>query len=176
MRRTQAGHRSRSGSAKTAAEAWIARPSSDRHRHAAMVAPSPASATPARFIYEVCDSALPGGGTPACASSRTRGQPFAPINNCASPAGLARDPARPPAGEFELAWWVGADRGDPGGYVESLAISARRPATLAPANDHTWVYDHEPIGRPTTALSRSGSSTSAMAPATTFLGTETSTS
>jgi hypothetical protein len=46
---------------------------------------SPALAGSSRFVYEVCDSALPGGAVPA--SEHAYSNAFAPFQNCASPGG-----------------------------------------------------------------------------------------
>lgn len=107
----------------------------------AACAPSLAGAS-ARFTYEICDSALPGGGTPGLRFVANPGSPFSPINNCASPGGsiAIQETAY---GESQLAWWVVPVPATPGGYVESLAISAAT-CGLGPANDHTWVYEHQP--------------------------------
>jgi hypothetical protein len=108
----------------------------------AALAPATATAAPARFTYEVCDSALPGGGTPGVRFVANPGSPFSGINNCASPGGsiAIQETAN---GEQELAWWVVPVAATPGGFVESMAISAEA-CDLGPQNDHTWVYEHEP--------------------------------
>lgn len=47
----------------------------------------PASAAPSKFVQELCDSALPGGGVPQHTFNANPGAPFAPFQNCASPGG-----------------------------------------------------------------------------------------
>ncbi|HSS41633.1 MAG TPA: hypothetical protein VLK37_03685 [Solirubrobacterales bacterium] len=48
---------------------------------------TPAAAAPSKFVQELCDSALPGGGVPEYSFSANPGAPFAPFQNCASPGG-----------------------------------------------------------------------------------------
>jgi len=49
--------------------------------------PAPAAAAPSKFVQELCDSALPGGGVPEYSFSANPGAPFSPFQNCATPGG-----------------------------------------------------------------------------------------
>jgi hypothetical protein len=51
------------------------------------LAASRANAGPARYVYEMCDSVLPGGGTPGIRYSQSPGQPWGVANSCAQPGG-----------------------------------------------------------------------------------------
>jgi hypothetical protein len=46
-----------------------------------------AAARPSKFVQEMCDSALPGGGVPGYEFSANPGAPYAPFQNCATPGG-----------------------------------------------------------------------------------------
>lgn len=87
----------------------------------AALAPAAASAGPARFTYEVCDSALPGGGVPA--SSYWGATAFAPTQNCASPGGWIGIVEVAPAAATFGAMAVSVPE-TPGGFVEAETITA----------------------------------------------------
>lgn len=98
-----------------------------------------ASAGPSKFIYELCDSALPGGGSPQVSFTANPGVPVGWFNNCAAPGGsLGIQETGPAAATF--AYLNVSIPTTPGGYVESMAISAGA-AGLGPGNDHTFVYE-----------------------------------
>jgi hypothetical protein len=80
-----------------------------------------AQASPARFIYEVCDSALPGGGVP---ESSSWGSPaFAPQQNCAAPGGwIGLAQVAPAAATYSFMSVYVPET--PGGFVESETITA----------------------------------------------------
>lgn len=101
--------------------------------------PSSASAGPARFIYEVCDSALPGGGAPGVSYVVNPGAPFVGYNNCAQPGGsIGIIETGSTASTFS--YWSIPVAPTPGGFVESLTITGQASA-LGPGNDHTSIYE-----------------------------------
>lgn len=89
----------------------------------ALVAPAGAGAnvSGSRFVFEQCDSALPGGGVPV--SSHSYSNAFAPFQNCASPGGsIGLVETEPVSGTFGA---LGISVPEtPGGFVESETITA----------------------------------------------------
>jgi len=87
--------------------------------------PADASASPARYTFEMCDSALPGGGVTGVRYAQSGGQPWSLIDNCDEPGGSLAvrqtGPITDPGGE---ATWGVPIKAPPGGWMESLAISA----------------------------------------------------
>jgi hypothetical protein len=97
-----------------------------------------ASASPARFTYEVCDSALPGGGVPHF--EFTGNSVFAPFQNCASPGGSIGLAESGPA-SATLAY-MGIDVPEtPGGFVEAETVSAIASGFF-PASHLSHVYEN----------------------------------
>jgi hypothetical protein len=98
-----------------------------------------AQAGPARFTYELCDSALPGGANPSLQFVVNPGVPISYFNNCAQPGG-----------SIGLNEWGHASATfaylsvtvpeTPGGFVETETISAAAGG-LGGGNDHTFVYE-----------------------------------
>jgi len=86
--------------------------------------PASAGADGARYSYEVCDSALPGGGTPELKFVHNPGEPFAASNTCSQPGGGLSIALTGPVQASYSFWNVGIPV-TPGGEVESLALSAR---------------------------------------------------
>jgi hypothetical protein len=102
-------------------------------------AAAPAGAAPARFIHEVCDSALPNGGTPDVKLIDNADPTFTGSNTCASPGGsLYLQQTGSPQPTFAI-WSVGVPA-TPGGYVELLAISAIA-CGLGGGNTNGHVYE-----------------------------------
>lgn len=102
-------------------------------------APTGASAAPSKFVYELCDSALPGGGDPSASFTVNPGVPFTPFDTCAQPGGsIGITETGSTAATF--AYWSIAVPATPGGFVESETISAVAYG-LGPGNDHTYVYE-----------------------------------
>jgi hypothetical protein len=96
-----------------------------------------AQAQPARFTYELCDSAIPGGNPPAVEFHTEPGAAFAPLDTCASPGGsvgVSETGVTQAAGRLEV-----AVRATPGGFVEGETISAFA-SNLQPGNEHSHVY------------------------------------
>ncbi len=87
------------------------------------VAPPRAAATVpgARFTYELCDSALPGGAVPA--SEHGYSPAFAGFQNCAAPGGAIGLTEAEPASATFGALWV-AVPATPGGFVETETVTA----------------------------------------------------
>jgi len=100
---------------------------------------SGASAAPSKFIYETCDSALPGGNPPAADFHVNPGVPMTPFQNCAAPGGSIGITETGPASATFAYWSIGIPA-TPGGYVETLAVSAAA-CGLGAANNHTFVYE-----------------------------------
>jgi hypothetical protein len=93
----------------------------------ALAIPQGAGAAPpahaARFTYELCDSALPGGNVPVSEFHPAAPSPFSPFQNCASPGG-AIGVTQTAAGAATAAWLEVVVPPTPGGFVESEAITA----------------------------------------------------
>lgn len=106
---------------------------------ACLATASLAQAAPARFTYELCDSALPGGNPPPASFTVGPGVPFTPFQTCAQPGGsIGIVETGPTAASF--AWWSLAIPATPGGYVESVAASGSASG-LGPGNNHTYAYE-----------------------------------
>jgi hypothetical protein len=101
--------------------------------------PALAEAAPSKFVSEQCDPQLPGGAPPSADFVGTPGGPFTPFQNCASPGG-AIGITETGSASNDYAYWFVTVPATPGGYVESLVISAH-VCGRGPANDHTLVYE-----------------------------------
>lgn len=83
---------------------------------------SGAHASPARYVFEKCDSALPGGGDAGVRYSQNPGVPFSAANTCERPGGsLGISQNGFVWGTY--AFWTVPIGAPPGGEVESLRIS-----------------------------------------------------
>lgn len=103
------------------------------------IAASAASAAPSKFVYELCDSALPGGGNPAISFTVNPGVPIGYFDNCSQPGGsIGVSEWGHAASTF--AYLSVAVPETPGGFVETETISGGAGG-LGPGNDHTWVYE-----------------------------------
>lgn len=98
-----------------------------------------ASAAPSKFIYETCDSALPGGNPPSASFTANPGVPMTPFQTCAAPGGAIGITETGPASATFAYWSIGIPA-TPSGYVETLAVSAAA-CGLGAANNHTFVYE-----------------------------------
>lgn len=107
---------------------------------AALACTGPASASPSRFVYELCDSALPGGGDPSASFTVNPGVPFTPFDTCAQPGGSLGITETASTAASVAYWSIGVPA-TPGGFVESETISAVAYG-LGPGNDHTYVYEN----------------------------------
>jgi hypothetical protein len=85
-----------------------------------LVIPMSALATQARFTYELCDSALPGGAVPA--SEHGYSPAFAGFQNCATPGGAIGLTEVEPISATFGALWVSIPA-TPGGFVENETIT-----------------------------------------------------
>jgi hypothetical protein len=85
------------------------------------LAPS-ATATPARFVYEACDSALPGGNALGAHYVQNQGEAFAASNSCAKPGGSI---AITQTGHLQatFAFWTVPVPVTPGGEIESMSVT-----------------------------------------------------
>ncbi len=106
-------------------------------------AAEPAAAGPARFITEVCDSALPGGGTPPGSAKFTvdPGVHLAGANTCGSPGGSLSITETGPV-EANYAFWSVTLPVTPGGSIGSYTVAAAACApnqsTVAFAVERSW--------------------------------------
>ena len=94
---------------------------------------------PLKFVSEQCDPQLPGGAPPSANFVGTPGGPLTPFQNCASPGG-AIGITETGSTSNDYAYWLVTVPATPGGYIESLAISAH-VCGLGAANDHALVYE-----------------------------------
>ena len=104
---------------------------------ASALAPAPGEAS-SRFVYEVCDSALPGGGVPASKLVDNPDGQLVGSQNCAAPGG-AFAIAEPGPAASTYAYWSVPIAATPGGYVESLT-TAGGVCGLGPGNMVAFVY------------------------------------
>jgi hypothetical protein len=100
---------------------------------------SAASPTGAHFVYELCDSALPGGNPPVASFVVNPGVPFTPFQTCGQPGGSIGI-AETGATAAAYGYWGIAIPATPGGYVESITTSGSSSG-LGPGNDHTYAYE-----------------------------------
>lgn len=97
----------------------------------------------ARFVWESCDPALPGGNPPPAQPPGSPpgdvGLPISFFDTCAQPNGsIGIQQYGSVASAFSF--WLIPIPATPGGFVESETISAGT-AGLGPGNDHTFVYE-----------------------------------
>ncbi len=98
---------------------------------------SAATASPSRFAYEVCDSALPGGGSPA--TSFTSQSSMAAFNNCASPGG-SMGVLETGSDQATFAYLSVDVPATPGGFVESVTLTGQTCGGAA--NHFSHVYEN----------------------------------
>jgi hypothetical protein len=99
-----------------------------------------ASAAPSKFVYELCDSALPGGGIPASSFTVNPGVAFAPFQNCASPGG-AIGIQQTGQTSATFSYMTVAVPETPGGFVEAETISGFGYG-WSPGNSFSHIYDN----------------------------------
>jgi hypothetical protein len=99
---------------------------------------APAAQATSRFTYELCDSALPGGGVPAISFHANPGVAYTPFQSCASPGGAI---GITETGQVSTnpGWIDVAVPAVPGGFVEAETISAFA-SNLQPGNEASHVY------------------------------------
>jgi hypothetical protein len=87
------------------------------------VLPRVADAAPARYVFEICDSALPAGGTAGVVFGHHPSLPFSSENTCAQPGGalFLRQGEVSPGGAIEIAVPI---KPPAGGALESITITA----------------------------------------------------
>lgn len=88
-------------------------------------APSAASAAPARYVFEMCDSALPGGGDAGVSFAVNPGVPLTPTDNCSVPGGSLAI-TETGAVSATYSFWALPIVAPPGGTMESITISGAR--------------------------------------------------
>ena len=98
-----------------------------------------ASAGPARFVYEACDSALPGGGTTGVKYTQNPGVAFQGSNTCAQPGG-GLGISETGHVDATFAFWVVPTPVTPGGTIESIAISGSACGMSA---GNTWFISQQ---------------------------------
>jgi hypothetical protein len=87
-----------------------------------LVAPTTANAAPARYVYEMCDSALPGGGDTGVHFVVNPGKPFTPNDTCSQPGGSLGISLTGNV-EYEYSFWSVPLAAPPGGSIEATTIS-----------------------------------------------------
>lgn len=100
-------------------------------------AASAASSTPARFVYELCDSVLPGGGPPSYSFTSEAG--YGAFQSCAAAGGAIGIAETGPVYQH-FSYLTIAVPETPGGFVEAETISAA--ANLGPGNEDSHVYEN----------------------------------
>jgi hypothetical protein len=126
-----------------------------------LAAVAPAHATPARYVLEKCDSALPGGGTAGAIFTGAPG--YTGGNNCAEPAGVVGMLQEAATTTSSVSWSVPLPP-PPGGSVESVTVTAlvcngtfHDPGTVAWAVQAGWPLTCEPETRTFAVNSTTGS-------------------
>ncbi|MGN6258871.1 MAG: carboxypeptidase-like regulatory domain-containing protein [Solirubrobacterales bacterium] len=87
----------------------------------AALAPQAASAAPSKFVQELCDSALPGGGVPEWSFTANPGVAFSPFVSCAVPGGSMGISQGQTSATFSYMEIAVAPT--PGGFIESETIA-----------------------------------------------------
>jgi hypothetical protein len=112
-------------------------------------AASEASSTPARFVYEQCDSALPGGDPPSYDFTTEPTSAYTAFQSCAAPGGAIGISETGPVFQH-FSYLTIAVPETPEGFVEAETISAS--ANLGPGNEYSHVYEN---GFPTSGAGES---------------------
>lgn len=90
----------------------------------ALLLPAVAGAAPSRYVYEKCDSVLPGGGTRDGTFTAVAGVPFKAENSCSEPGGFLKISQAGSLPFSSAASWALPMGAPPGGKMESIAITA----------------------------------------------------
>jgi hypothetical protein len=90
---------------------------------ASALVPHAADAAPARYVFEICDSALPGGGSAGVVLGQHPSLPFSSEDTCAAPGGaiIMRQGETSPGGSVDTAIPIAPPAG---GALESITITA----------------------------------------------------
>ncbi len=84
-----------------------------------------AKAAPARYVYEMCDSALPGGGDAGVSFAVNPGVPYTPTDSCNQPGGsLKITETGPVSASFSI--WSVPIAAPPGGTMASVTMSGAK--------------------------------------------------
>lgn len=90
---------------------------------ATAIGPGAAQASPARYVYEQCDSILPGGGSAGATFPAISDTPYLAANSCAQPGGaLTISQAGTSYGSYMF--WNVPSAAPAGGHTESITLSA----------------------------------------------------
>ena len=100
--------------------------------------PATASAGPARYVFEMCDSSLPGGGVTGVRYAQNPGQPWEGVDNCEEPGGSLAIHLLGEVGPGGYATWALPIEPPPGGTMESTAVSA---AYCHTSNNFAYVFN-----------------------------------
>jgi hypothetical protein len=100
-----------------------------------------AAASPSRFAYEVCDSTLPGGGSPE--TSFTSQSSMAAFNSCASPGG-SLGIVETGSDQATFAYLSVAVPETPEGFVELVTLTAQNCGGAANHFSHVWENNWPP--------------------------------
>lgn len=107
---------------------------------AVALVPADASAAPSKFVQELCDSALPGGGVPAWSFSVNPGAAFSPFVTCELPGGSIGISQGQTSATFS--YMSLAVPPTPGGFIESETITGISEGMSAGNhNSHVKVED-----------------------------------
>ncbi|HVV91182.1 MAG TPA: carboxypeptidase-like regulatory domain-containing protein [Solirubrobacterales bacterium] len=127
----------------------------------AIASVSAAQASPARYVLEKCDSALPGGGTAGAIFNGAPG--YTGGNNCAEPSGVVGMLQEAATTTSSVSWSVPLPP-PPGGSVESVTVTAQvcngtnhDPGTVAWAVQAGWPLTCTPETRTFAVNSTTGS-------------------
>ncbi len=100
-----------------------------------------ATASPSRFVYEACDSALPGGNVPGATLKINYGTPYTGGNNCEQPGGSLWLSQTGSTSE-NFAIWSVPIAVTPGGYLDGMTLSGSAcgltSASIAFAFNQGW--------------------------------------
>jgi hypothetical protein len=101
-----------------------------------------AQASPARYVFEMCDSALPGGGDAGVRYAQNSGQPWQATNRCNEPEGSLSIRQTGPIEPGGAANWALPIEPPPGGTMESIRISmggcGQSPRVIAYVLYESW--------------------------------------
>lgn len=93
-----------------------------------------------RFVTELCDSALPGGGVPVSTFTANPGAPFVPFQNCAAPGGMIGIYESSAAASTFSFLGVSVPE-TPGGFVEQEAMISASSG-FGPGSIYSHVYEN----------------------------------
>ena len=104
------------------------------------VLPASADASPSRYVFEMCDSALPGGGDAGVTFNESTANVYTAVDSCNKPFGSLGIYQTSPTSEG-YSYWNLPIRPPPGGTMESLTVAGQscgREGTLAFVYISSW--------------------------------------